>query len=211
MPLQFPIALAPFIIGVAVPARADCEAGKQTNKGDNDASALGERRTGRMRLAAAGMLAVILLLLWPVPESSAQGIHPLNFQYKVLAKPPMREYQGHYWFEWPGKHPEKADLRFSVSARSNLRRTFPQTDNLGLSNFKGQDLRGANLREADLHGAVLEKADLRGADLQGANLEKANLREADLRGADLEKAVLRGADLQGANLEQADDSPVSAR
>ena len=71
--------------------------------------------------------------------------------------------------------------------------------NGGLRNFRGADLRGANLEEADLRGAnldgailawaILRRADLRGAILEGAILARANLRGADLRVAILKEVI----------------------
>lgn len=73
-----------------------------------------------------------------------------------------------------------------------------------------RDFRGVDLRGADLSGVDLEWADLSGADLEWTNLEwailrgtileRANLSGAFLRGADLEWANLRGAHLRGAHL-----------
>lgn len=73
----------------------------------------------------------------------------------------------------------------------------------GERDFRGADLRGANLRGADLRDANLRwadltDADLRGADLTDADLRRANLRRANLRGADLRWADLSNAYLTGA-------------
>ena len=96
-------------------------------------------------------------------------------------------------------------------------------------NFRGSDLRGAdlvgahlegvNLHEAHLEEAGLTEAHLEGAGLEGAHLEgtdlieahlegaflsDAHLERADLREARLEGAFLRGAHLEGANLAGAE-------
>ena len=77
----------------------------------------------------------------------------------------------------------------------------------------GADLKGANLRDTDLRGMDLIQVDLRLGNLNGANLSGAalnearlliaNLNRADLSDASLIKADLRRADLQYANLARA--------
>ncbi|CAM4018502.1 pentapeptide repeat-containing protein [Nocardiopsis rhodophaea] len=80
---------------------------------------------------------------------------------------------------------------------------------LGTTNLRGADLRGAHLEQVDLRGAHLEHADLRGAHLEDANLRRAHLQHANLRRAHLEHADLWGAHLEhaylgGAHLRRAD-------
>ena len=89
-----------------------------------------------------------------------------------------------------------------------------QRYNNGEHDFRGKDLRyanlaGANLKDTDLWGvdlreAALQYADLRHANLRGANLTRADLQDADLQGADLRYADLQGADLRKAKLQGAD-------
>ena len=85
--------------------------------------------------------------------------------------------------------------------------------NLRALNLSGADLKGANLRQTDLRGMDLIQVDLRLANLMEANLSGAilnearlliaNLNAADLSDASLIKADLRRADLQYTNLTQA--------
>ncbi|EAW37714.1 pentapeptide repeat-containing protein [Lyngbya sp. PCC 8106] len=85
--------------------------------------------------------------------------------------------------------------------------------NLRSLNFSGADLIGANLRETNLRGMDLIQVDLRLANLSSANLSSATLNEAkllianlnhtDLSDASLVKTDLRRADLQSANLTHA--------
>lgn len=85
--------------------------------------------------------------------------------------------------------------------------------NLRSLNLSGVDLKGANLRETDLQGMDLIQVDLRLANLSSANLSGATLNEAkllianlnhtDLSDASLVKTDLRRADLQYANLTHA--------
>lgn len=86
------------------------------------------------------------------------------------------------------------------------------------SDFRGQELEGAdftrailpqsNFEEVDCTSVVLRKADLTGATFRKALLTSADLRvsrlsKADLRNAKMDQANLLGADLTGANLEGA--------
>ncbi len=86
------------------------------------------------------------------------------------------------------------------------------------SDFRGQDLEGAdftrailpqsNFEEVDCTNVVLRKADLTGSTFRKALLISADLRvsrlsKADLRNAKMDQANLLGADLTGANLEGA--------
>ncbi|MHB1310616.1 MAG: pentapeptide repeat-containing protein [Gemmatimonadaceae bacterium] len=90
-----------------------------------------------------------------------------------------------------------------LTAYASGRRDFRGADLRG-ANLIGADLRGADLSGADLSGADLRGADLSGADLSGADLSGADLRVADLSGADLRVADLSGADLRVADLGRAD-------
>jgi uncharacterized protein YjbI with pentapeptide repeats len=89
------------------------------------------------------------------------------------------------------------------------------------NDFKGVDLRyanlsGANLSNTNLSGANLSNTNLSGADLSGAtlygtNLSQTNLTEADLRGANLTKTVLKSAYLTRANLSGANLDGIDLR
>jgi uncharacterized protein YjbI with pentapeptide repeats len=70
--------------------------------------------------------------------------------------------------------------------------------NLRMSDFSGQDLRGNDFTRADL-----AEADLRGVNLQGVRMFDANLVKANLEGADLRGATLDGARFIRANLTNA--------
>ncbi len=80
------------------------------------------------------------------------------------------------------------------------------------SNFEDVDCTSVVLRKADLSGstfkqALLTSADLRvsrlsKADMRNARMDKANLLGADLTGANLEGATLRDVNLSGANLNR---------
>jgi uncharacterized protein YjbI with pentapeptide repeats len=72
-----------------------------------------------------------------------------------------------------------------------------------LWDFRGCDLRGANLVAAHLEGAFLWGTHLEGAGLDDAHLEEARLDDAHLEGARLEDAHLEGASLVAAHLERA--------
>jgi hypothetical protein len=69
--------------------------------------------------------------------------------------------------------------------------------NLANTDFRGADLRKAQLQGAHLEATQLQEADLRGAQLQGAHLQEAQLQGAYLRGAQLQEADLGGAQLEG--------------
>lgn len=74
------------------------------------------------------------------------------------------------------------------------------------SNFKGADLRKAELVSAQLEECYFDQANLDGADLSfasltGSSMDGASLRYADLNGAILDCASFSGADLEGANLD----------
>jgi len=85
-----------------------------------------------------------------------------------------------------------------ITEKIKLHVLWSEGDAMGeIANF-----RGADLRKADLSGANLSEANLRGANLSEADLLGANLRKADLSGANLSEANLRGADLREANLRE---------
>jgi hypothetical protein len=71
------------------------------------------------------------------------------------------------------------------------------------TDLRGADLAGAHLEGADLAGAHLEEANLEGVHLEEANLDSAHLEAADLAGAHLERAYLLGAHLEGTDLVEA--------
>lgn len=104
---------------------------------------------------------------------------------------------------------EEANFRGADLKRANLGRADLRGANLKGANLRGAYLRGADLRSANLRDAYLKDAYLKGANLRGADLKDAYLKGAYLRGADLERAYLKGAnlrdaDLGEANLERAD-------
>jgi hypothetical protein len=72
--------------------------------------------------------------------------------------------------------------------------------NLGKTDLRGADLRGAWLQEATLADAQLQGTNLFGAQLQRADLSGAQLQEATLVGAQLQGATLGRAQLQGVYL-----------
>jgi uncharacterized protein YjbI with pentapeptide repeats len=84
------------------------------------------------------------------------------------------------------------------------------------SQFKGTDLRSAELRGTDirymdLRAADLRKADLAGADLSKADLSLAKLSQTNLSGAMLDRTELSGAMLQDANLSGASLNQANLR
>jgi uncharacterized protein YjbI with pentapeptide repeats len=79
-----------------------------------------------------------------------------------------------------------------------------ETAEVEISQVKGADLEGRDLRNAGASGAFLVNAELASADLNGALLFQADLRGADLFQADLSDARLSGADLRRARLGYAD-------
>ncbi len=73
------------------------------------------------------------------------------------------------------------------------------------ANMSGLDLVGVDFRAADLRGvnfssSNLKYADLRGAQVQAANFQNANLYAAKLQGIEADQADFRNADLRMANL-----------
>jgi uncharacterized protein YjbI with pentapeptide repeats len=77
-------------------------------------------------------------------------------------------------------------------------------DSLAAVDVASADFRGANLRYADLFDTNLRRADLSGSDLAAAGLSGAFLPRADLGRANLFNATLRGAYLLGVDLRLAD-------
>ena len=98
----------------------------------------------------------------------------------------------------PLREPPAASLYMDVQAiltvLARRKYHFGQGENQPLD-FRGTDLRGANLGGAHLEGAILRETHLEGAILRETHLEGADLREAHLERADLEGARLEGADL----------------
>ncbi|EDM77327.1 hypothetical protein PPSIR1_26458 [Plesiocystis pacifica SIR-1] len=76
--------------------------------------------------------------------------------------------------------------------------------NLTGGDFRGLDLRGADLSDCWFEAARFDDADLRGAKLDQTVLAHASLRGAKLDGASLTEANLGKADLGGASLRQCD-------
>ncbi|MGC1686845.1 MAG: pentapeptide repeat-containing protein [Candidatus Acidiferrales bacterium] len=100
----------------------------------------------------------------------------------------LRYAQGYRTF-WANSHLWKADLQGAY--------------------FSESDFRGANLREANLRSVIFDRVQFFRANLQGSDLEKANLTRADLRETDLSyarmgNAILVDSRLGGANLFGAD-------
>lgn len=96
-----------------------------------------------------------------------------------------------------------ADLR-----QANLRRLDPASLDLRGADLRATDLTGLNLIQLDLHlanfaDANLTRAVLNGSQLPVANFTGANLQEASLVGADLRRADLERADLTRASLTSA--------
>ncbi len=123
-----------------------------------------------------------------------------------------------------GKYPFKdisltrADIEWLISEHEKKYGSIIRDEEHEIE-YKGLDLRGANLRKVDLHGLPLQN--LRGGlsldewyfstnrnfkerDMAGIHLEEANLRDAHLEGANLNGAYLEKADLTNAYLEKAD-------
>ena len=63
------------------------------------------------------------------------------------------------------------------------------------------DWRGANLRGANLNHMVLDYADMRGADLRDVNFTHSSLRYADFRGANIQGANFQYASLYAAKMQ----------
>ena len=76
--------------------------------------------------------------------------------------------------------------------------------NLRAANLCNVNLRGVNLCRVNLRSVYLSETNLRGANMRGVSLCWANLSGADLRGADLDGANLYETHLQGTNLQGAD-------
>lgn len=77
-------------------------------------------------------------------------------------------------------------------------RACVECDLVGVSFWKGADLRGVDLARAAMTGAGFYGADLSNANLAGADLSKAVLSFADLTNTNLAGANLEGAVLSGA-------------
>ncbi len=100
----------------------------------------------------------------------------------------LRYAQGYRTF-WANAHLWKADLQGAY--------------------FSESDFRGANLREANLRSGIFDRvrffrANLQGSDLEKANLTRADLRETDLSYARMSNAILVDSRLGGANIFGAD-------
>lgn len=115
------------------------------------------------------------------------------------------------WNQWRVDNPEiRPDLR-----DMSFRTTSPSMLGVDLSkaNFRGADMRGADLYRAwlvktDFTGATLDfaifgEATLGGARFVNAQLHEANFMKAHLYGADFTGSALSGAKFYGANLESA--------
>ena len=84
--------------------------------------------------------------------------------------------------------------RVSAQAQPGLRDcpVFGPGQNLSECDFKGRDMRGANIS-----GSNASKADFEDADLCGANLARANLGKSDFKNANLTRATLKQANFSG--------------
>ncbi len=120
------------------------------------------------------------------------------------------------------QRPAPDSLRTVPEIRAYLMRvpegTIPDLSGLRLDSldFRGMDLRKANLSRSTLAGADFRGADLFSCDLTdaiapGANFEKANLDGTTLRRADLRQANLRYASLFATIIELADLSGADLR
>ena len=80
---------------------------------------------------------------------------------------------------------------------------------LSKSSIAGSVAREANFSGVDLHGTVLTLSDLKGANLQGVNLkdtlsDRVNFQKTDLRNAILTNMIASGSSFAGARIEGAD-------
>ncbi len=73
-------------------------------------------------------------------------------------------------------------LREDRPKEFNKRRHSEAPIDLRYGNFRGNDLRGADLRQVDFEGAYFRSADLRGLDLSQTNLRGASLADAKVSG-----------------------------
>jgi uncharacterized protein YjbI with pentapeptide repeats len=100
------------------------------------------------------------------------------------------------WGQWRNEH---------IDIRPDFRGADLRDANLAFAFLRDADLRKADLRGANLSDAYLNRADLRGADLRGVNFCDAHFRYADLRrtkllNANFSRADFRSADLSAVNL-----------
>jgi uncharacterized protein YjbI with pentapeptide repeats len=83
----------------------------------------------------------------------------------------------------PSAHPLFLLLRGEEIEEFNAQRsTSDDLCFLSGVDFRGIDLRGANLHDLDLSGSYFRQADLRGQDLRSCNLQGASLRAAKISG-----------------------------
>ncbi len=80
---------------------------------------------------------------------------------------------------------------------------------LSKSSIAGAVARDANFSGVDLHGTVLTLSDLKGSNLQGINLkdtlsDRVNFQKTDLRNAILTNMIASGSSFAGARIEGAD-------
>ena len=68
--------------------------------------------------------------------------------------------------------------------------------------WRGADLRGANLSGMDLEGVDFRASDLRGVNFSGSMLRNADFRGAQIQGANFQNANLFGAKMQGVEAER---------
>ena len=73
-------------------------------------------------------------------------------------------------------------LREDKPKEFNRRRPAGVPLDLRFGNFRGNDLRGADLAEVDMEGAYFRSADLRGLDLSRTNLRGVSLADAKISG-----------------------------
>lgn len=88
---------------------------------------------------------------------------------------------------------DRADLRLSFMAYTNMREAALQNVDFRGAHLIGVNLSYANLKSANLKGANLEGANLRYANLSGASLERANLKDASIGRANLHNVNLYNA------------------
>lgn len=107
------------------------------------------------------------------------------------------------WNRWRDENPDVVPNLSGAKLSKGLhakRKLFGA--NLERADFRGSNMRGADLHNSNLAQADLSKTDLRDAILTGCNLTSAELQKASLIGADLSGSDLTGADLEKAQVEK---------
>lgn len=174
-----------------------------------------------LSLASACIVAVVLVLAWPVQQptgadngsngsgilghnaKTAKGIgmpdgahaatraHQPSFTPAALAALPESIPESPRTPVRSGKSTESAQYADDAVIPLDLAPAMDPCPPVQTPDFRGRDLAGSEVQEADF-----KCADLRDATLAGAELIRGDLRGADLTGADLQGADLRHADLR---------------